>query len=84
MHNRVEAFERVATVQRPIEPVPLLNSKELASRLGIAESTVEWWRSQKQGPKFIRLGRGKRAPIRYEEQAVNEYLREMKAATERH
>ena len=84
MPNQAEARERVAMVQRTADPAPLMTSKELANRLGITESTVEWWRSQKQGPKFIRLGRGKRAPIRYEEQAVGEYLREMKAATERH
>lgn len=63
---------------------PLLDTEGVAQVLNVAGSTVEWWRSQKQGPAFIRLGRGKRAPIRYEPQAVEEYLREMKSATQQH
>src|SRR3954447_18247030 len=49
--------------QRP-RPEGLLTTQGVADRLGIAPATVEWWRSQNQGPKFIRLGRSKRAPIR--------------------
>ncbi len=63
---------------------PLLDTEEVAQVLNVAGSTVEWWRSQKQGPKFIRLGQGKRAPIRYEPQAIEQYIREMKVATEQH
>lgn len=63
---------------------PLLDTAGVAQVLNVAGSTVEWWRSQKQGPKFIRLGQGKRAPIRYEPQAVEQYLREMRDATEQH
>ena len=55
----------------------LLTTQGVADRLGVASATVAWWRSQNQGPKFIRLGRGKRAPIRYRLEAVEAYLAEM-------
>ena len=77
MKIKAENFERGAVIV-----APLLDTEGVAQVLNVAGSTVEWWRSQKQGPKFIRLGHGKRAPIRYEAQAVVEYLREMRVATE--
>ena len=35
----------------------MMTTKELAERWNIAEGTLANWRSQKRGPKFMRLGR---------------------------
>lgn len=34
----------------------LLTTKEAASILGLSTTTLRRWRSEKQGPEFIRLG----------------------------
>jgi hypothetical protein len=49
----------------------LLTTEELAAQLGI---------SQKQGPCWVRLGRGRRAPIRYRPEAIEEYIHQMESA----
>jgi ferric-dicitrate binding protein FerR (iron transport regulator) len=58
----------------------LLTTEDVAAMLGIAPATAIWWRSQKQGPSWIRLGRGRRAPIRYRLEAVEAYLAQMESA----
>ncbi|MCB5176885.1 helix-turn-helix transcriptional regulator [Microvirga lenta] len=59
----------------------LLTTEDVAGLLGIAPATLIWWRGQKQGPSWIRLGRGRRSPIRYRPEAVGEYLAQMESAT---
>lgn len=34
----------------------LLTPKEAAAVLRVSEKTLEWWRNQKTGPAFTRLG----------------------------
>jgi hypothetical protein len=58
----------------------LLTTEDVAAMLGIAPATAIWWRSQKQGPSWIRLGRGRRSPIRYRLEAVEAYLAQMESA----
>ena len=58
----------------------LLTTEDVAAYLGVAPATVIWWRSQKQGPAFVRLGRGKRAPIRYRPEALEAYIHQMESA----
>jgi hypothetical protein len=60
----------------------LLTTEEIAARLRIAPATAVWWRSQKQGPAWVRLGRGKRAPIRYRPEALEDYIARMEAANQ--
>jgi hypothetical protein len=57
----------------------LLTTEDVATLFGIAPATVVWWRSQKQGPTWVRLGRGKRAPIRYRPEAVEAYIARMES-----
>lgn len=57
----------------------LLTTDDLAELLGIAPATLVWWRSQHQGPPFVRLGRGARSPIRYRLEAVEAYIAEMES-----
>lgn len=62
-------------------PDALLTTEQVADCLGIVPKTVVWWRSQLKGPKYIRLGKGKRAPIRYKPQAVDEFIAKMESET---
>lgn len=49
----------------------LLTTPEAAAKLRVAPSTLAGWRSdpmrapERGGPKFIRVGRGSRASVRY-------------------
>lgn len=58
----------------------LLTTEDVAALFGIAPATVVWWRSQKQGPTWLRLGRGARAPIRYRPEVIAAYLQQMECA----
>jgi predicted DNA-binding transcriptional regulator AlpA len=58
----------------------LLTTEDVAALLGIAPATAVWWRSQRQGPSWVRLGRGIRAPIRYRPEAVEAYIAKMESA----
>ncbi|QRM36060.1 helix-turn-helix domain-containing protein (plasmid) [Microvirga sp. VF16] len=58
-----------------------MTTEEVAARLCVAPATLVWWRAQKQGPAFLRLGRGRRAPIRYRPEAVDEYVTQMERAS---
>ena len=48
----------------------LLSNVEAAAMLGLKPTTLEIWRTRGKGPKFIKLGRSKQAPIRYSEAVV--------------
>lgn len=45
----------------------VLSTQELSERWGgiIQPGTIENWRQQKKGPKFVKLGKGKTAPVIY-------------------
>lgn len=58
----------------------LLTTEDVAALFGIAPATAVWWRSQRQGPAWLRLGRGRRAPIRYRPEAVEAYIAQMESA----
>jgi hypothetical protein len=58
----------------------LLTTDDVAALLSVAPKTVVWWRSQKQGPAWVRLGRGRRAPIRYRPEAIENYIACMESA----
>jgi predicted transcriptional regulator of viral defense system len=58
----------------------LLTTEDVSALLNVAPATIVWWRSQKQGPEWVRLGRGKRAPIRYRPEAIEDYIAQMESA----
>ncbi|WP_371826994.1 helix-turn-helix transcriptional regulator [Microvirga sp. VF16] len=62
------------------ESLRLLTTENVAELLGVAPATLIWWRSQKQGPNWLRLGRGTRAPIRYRPEAIEAYIAQMESA----
>lgn len=48
----------------------LLSTKQLAERWGLSEGTLRNWRMMNKGPRFIRIGRGKRGQVRYKIEAI--------------
>lgn len=52
----------------------LRNNDETAALLGIKPNTLEIWRGKGKGPKFIKLGDSKQAPIRYRDSDIDEWL----------
>lgn len=51
-------------------PPKLLTNSEAATMLGLKPTTLEIWRTRGKGPKFIKLGVSKQAPIRYSEAVI--------------
>lgn len=43
----------------------ILTSKELAERWKLTEQVLRRWRMQNKGPKYCKLGEGKKASVRY-------------------
>lgn len=52
----------------------LLNEREAATLLRLAQQTMRGWRSEGRGPKFIRLGAGKRNSIRYDLRDLQSFI----------
>jgi excisionase family DNA binding protein len=56
----------------------LKTTEELAERLRISTSTLRRWRSNGEGPKFIRVGK----KVRYRQSDVEDWLSSQDAAVE--
>lgn len=54
----------------------LLTPREVAMLLKVHIATLENWRATRTGPKWIKLGDGIRAPVRYRRDDVERYLLE--------
>ena len=63
----------VRTLDRVIEELRLLSTPEVARLLGLSPNTVKYWRrrSQRTGPKFVRLGKH----VRYSWKDLSDYLK---------
>lgn len=53
----------------------VLTTEQLAARWGLAPGTLENWRVLGIGPRFVRLHKGRRAPVVYRIADVLEYER---------
>lgn len=53
-----------------------LSPKEAADYLGYAPQTLAGWRFQGRGPRYLKLGGGKRGKIRYRLEDLDNYLAE--------
>jgi len=53
----------------------LLTPREVADLLRVTTDTLEAWRAKKQGPTWLKLGTGKRAPVRYRRADVENFLK---------
>ncbi|MFT3963730.1 helix-turn-helix transcriptional regulator [Propionivibrio sp.] len=52
----------------------LLTNNQAAEMLGIRPNTLEIWRHKGKGPKFVKMGEEKQAPIRYRAIDILEWL----------
>ena len=53
---------------------PLLNDAEAAKLLCVSTATLRSWRCRGIGPTFIKLGNGTKAPVRYSESDLKQYI----------
>lgn len=53
----------------------LMTPHEAAARLKVHKETLEAWRAQRKGPKWIKLGESKRSPVRYRRSDIEAYLK---------
>jgi predicted DNA-binding transcriptional regulator AlpA len=63
----------MANTNKPDAPT-LLTNVETAARLGILPKTLEIWRCQGKGPRFIKLGPQPTDAVRYNLEDVNEWI----------
>jgi hypothetical protein len=56
----------------------LLTPKQVADLLQVKTDTLEAWRGKRIGPAWIKLGDGKRSPVRYQRSDVETYLKAAK------
>ena len=59
-----------------LEPNDLLTSKQLAALLHVTDQTVRRYRSNGQGPRYTKLGKGKSSRVLYWMRDVEEFLRQ--------
>lgn len=53
---------------------PLLKEDQAAELLTVSVKTVQHWRTTGAGPRYIKLGTGLRAPVRYRKSALLKFL----------
>ena len=57
----------------------LLTPKQVADMLQVKTDTLEAWRGKRTGPAWIKLGDGKRSPVRYRQADIDNYLKARQA-----
>jgi hypothetical protein len=59
----------------PALPVrQLLTRRQAAERLGVAVGTVDRWASERSGPVFVKFGHGRRSPVRYPSDLLDDFI----------
>lgn len=53
----------------------LLTNDEAATLLGLQPNTLEIWRLKGKGPRFVKMGHAKQAPIRYFRSEIDAWLK---------
>jgi predicted DNA-binding transcriptional regulator AlpA len=53
----------------------LLTEGEVAQILGVALNTLRNWRAEQRGPRFVKLGTGRGAPVRYYLSDINAFAK---------
>jgi len=72
MNNRTTTGDPANSVRgRDISTLKLINEKKVAEIYGLKVNTLRNWRSNKQGPKYLKIN-GKM--IRYRVQDIEDYL----------
>ena len=52
----------------------LITDREAADRLGLSAATLRSWRCRGIGPAFIKMGSGSKAPVRYSEADLEQFI----------
>jgi len=55
-------------------PQSLVDDKAAATVLGVSPPTLRSWRCRGIGPAFIKLGRGKKAAVRYDLRDLAQFI----------
>jgi phage terminase Nu1 subunit (DNA packaging protein) len=54
----------------------LFNDSEAAAQLGVSPSTLRSWRCRGIGPSFVKMGRGRKSPVRYHSLDLEQFIAE--------
>lgn len=54
----------------------LMNDAQAALKLGVSPATLRSWRCRGIGPSFVKMGVGKKAPVRYSASDVEQFIAE--------
>ena len=52
----------------------MLTREQAAEYLAVSEATMARWACERQGPPFVKIGRGSNAAVRYPSDLLDEYL----------
>lgn len=64
-------------IANPWRPKPLerwLTEHEVAARLDVHPGSLARWRSRRQGPPYVKLGKHQTAPVRYPESELVKWM----------
>ncbi len=62
MQDIIERLDRIeAALVKPVREY--LDTQEASAFLGLSTQQLEMWRTQRQGPKFVKVGRSVRYPV---------------------
>lgn len=52
----------------------LLNDFQAAQHLGVSPATLRSWRCRGIGPCYVKLGRGRKSPVRYHHEDIEAFI----------
>ncbi len=64
----------MATKTTPTGGRKMLTREQAAEYLAVSEATLARWACERQGPPFVKIGRGTNAAVRYPSDLLDEYL----------
>jgi hypothetical protein len=53
---------------------PLFNDQQAAVQLGVSPATLRSWRCRGIGPNFVKMGAGKKSPVRYSSRDIEQFI----------
>jgi hypothetical protein len=54
--------------------VALLSDSEAARQLAVSASTLRSWRCRGIGPSYVKMGHGKKSPVRYTASDIDQFI----------
>lgn len=65
---------KASLAQPSLPPRTMLTRHQAAERLGVAVGTLDRWASERSGPAFVKFGHGRRSPVRYPSDLLDEFI----------